>query len=97
MGDPNKDKIADSSVDKIYEIFSKLLEQLKQQSKLLPEPFKRTLEPNPVKLSSPGDYISWARHAQLVLSANEYDYLLAVDEERLGKGGTNKKQINDKV
>lgn len=87
--------MGDSSVDKICEILSKLLEQ--QQSKLVPEPFKHTLEPNPVRLSGPGDYISWARHPQLILSANDYDYLLVPDEERLQKGGTSKKQINDKV
>ncbi|CAM0881049.1 unnamed protein product [Alopecurus aequalis] len=97
MGDPSKDKTGDSSVDKIYEIFSKLLEQQQQQPKLVPEPLKHTLEPNPVRLSGPSDYISWARHAKLILSANDYDYLLVADEERLQKGGTSKKQINDKV
>ena len=91
MGDPSKEKTGDSSIDKMYEIFRKLLEQ-QQQPKLVPEPFKHTLEPNPVKLSGPGDYISWARHAQLILSANEYDYLLVSDEERPQKDGTGKKQ-----
>lgn len=76
----------------MYEIFSKLLKH--QQAA---EPVKHTLEPNPVRLSGPGDYISWARHAKLILSANEYDYLLVGSEESLEKGGAGRKQINDKV
>lgn len=96
MGDPSKEKTGDSSVDKMYEIFSKLLEH-QHQSKAAAEPVKHTLEPNPVRLSGPGDYISWARHAKLILSANDYDYLLVGNEESLEKGGAGRKQINDKV
>ena len=96
MGDPSKEKIGDSSVNKMYEIFSKLLEH-QQQSKAAPEPVKNTLEPNSVRLSGPGDYISWARHAKLILSTNDYDYLLVGNEESLEKGGACRKQINDKV
>lgn len=50
MGDTEKSKNADPGVDKIYEIFSKLLEQQQQQAKLVPEQVKHGLEPNPVRL-----------------------------------------------
>ena len=62
MADPSKDKAGDSSVDKLYEIFSKMFEQ-QQQLRVVPEGVKYALEPNPVKLDGPGNYISWARHA----------------------------------
>lgn len=57
MEDPNKEKSGDSSIDKMYEIFSKLFEQ-QQQSKPVLEITKYTPEPNPVKLSGPVNYIS---------------------------------------
>ena len=91
MADPSKEKSGDSSVDKLYEIFSKVFEQ-QQQLKLVPEAVKYALEPNPVKLAGPGNYISWARHAQLILSSHGYEELLSADES-----GTSTKQINDRV
>lgn len=80
----------------MYEIFSKLLEK-QQQPKPVLETTKHALEPNPVRLSGPGDYISWARHAKLILSANEYDFLLVTGENSSEKSSAGKKQINDKV
>uniref|UniRef100_A0A8R7R7E7 Retrotransposon gag domain-containing protein n=1 Tax=Triticum urartu TaxID=4572 RepID=A0A8R7R7E7_TRIUA len=95
MADPSKDKAGDSSVDKLYEIFSKMFEQ-QQQLRVVPEGIKYALEPNPVKLAGPGNYISWARHAQLILSSHGYDDLLSADE---GKqlSDTSAKQVNDRV
>ena len=88
------EKTGDSSVEKLCEIFSKIIDE----SKATAEPSKHALEPNPVRLSGPSNYISWARHAKLILSANDYDYLLAANENIiLGKDGATKKQINDKV
>ena len=76
------EKTGDSSVEKLCEIFSKIIDE----SKATAEPSKHALEPNP------------ARHAKLILSANDYDYLLAANENIiLGKDGATKKQINDKV
>ena len=76
------------------EIFSKIIDE----SKATAEPSKHALEPNPVRLSGPSNYISWARHAKLILSANDYDYLLAANENNLSDtDGATKKQINDKV
>jgi len=79
----------------MYEIFSKLLEQ--QQLKAVPETVRYALEPNPVKLSGPGNYVSWARHAQLILSSHGYENLLVDDEEKQRSRDTHTKQINDRV
>uniref|UniRef100_A0A453D035 Uncharacterized protein n=1 Tax=Aegilops tauschii subsp. strangulata TaxID=200361 RepID=A0A453D035_AEGTS len=96
MADQTKEKSGDTSVDKLYEILSKVFEQQQQQLKVVPEAVKYALEPNPVKLAGPGNYISWARHAQLILSSHGYEELLSTDEEKL-KSGTITKQINDRV
>lgn len=95
MGDSSKDKTGDSSVDKMYEILSKLLEQ-QQQQKLVPEAVKYALEPNPVRLSGPGNYVSWARHAQLILSSHGYEDLI-IDDVEQKKTDISAKQINDRV
>uniref|UniRef100_A0ACD5V2D5 Uncharacterized protein n=1 Tax=Avena sativa TaxID=4498 RepID=A0ACD5V2D5_AVESA len=95
MSGTDKDKSADSSIDKMYEIFSKLLEQ--QQHKLVPEAVKYALDPNPVRLSDPGNYVSWKRHAQLILNSHGYEHLLADDEENVKSGDTSARQINDRV
>jgi hypothetical protein len=95
MAEQAKDKSGDLCMEKMYEIFSKLLEQ--QQHKSVPETVKYALEPNPVKLSSPGNYFSWARHAQLILSSHGYENLLVDDEERHKNDDTHTKQINDRV
>ena len=96
MADPSKEKPGDSSLDKLYEILSKVFEQQQQQLKVVPEAVKYALEPNPVKLAGPGNYISWARHAQLILSSHGYNDLLSADE---GKqlSDTSAKQVNDRV
>ncbi|KAK1617259.1 hypothetical protein QYE76_022776, partial [Lolium multiflorum] len=90
----SKDKSGDSSIDKMYEIFSKLLEQ--QQLKAVPETIRYALEPNPVKLSGPNNYVNWARHARLILSSHGYENLLD-DEEEQKSGDTHPKMINDRV
>jgi uncharacterized protein YgbK (DUF1537 family) len=40
-----------------------------------------TLEPNPVKLTGPGDYFSWARNATLILGAHGLQNLLEENEK----------------
>ena len=94
MGDPAKDKTGDNSMDKMYEIFSKLLEQ---QHKVVPEVAKYALEPNPVRLSGPGNYVSWARHAQLILSSHGYEDLIVDDDKKKRNNNLSAKQINDRV
>jgi transposase InsO family protein len=93
MGDPQKP--GEFSADKLYEMFSKIFEQ--QQMKTIPEIFRYALEPNPVKLSGPGNYISWARHAQLILSSHGYGDLLLPNEKVDIQSDASAKQINDKV
>uniref|UniRef100_A0A0D9VA30 Retrotransposon gag domain-containing protein n=1 Tax=Leersia perrieri TaxID=77586 RepID=A0A0D9VA30_9ORYZ len=95
MGENSGDKVADTNLGTLCELFSKILEQ--QQSKTSPDMFKSALEPNPVKLAGPGNYISWARHAKLILGSHGYDYLLVPDDKEEEKGGASNKQINDRV
>ncbi|XP_047067855.1 uncharacterized protein LOC124675826 [Lolium rigidum] len=97
MPETNKDKPGDSSIDKMYEIFSKLLERQEQQTRVDPETVKYALEQNPVKLSGPANYVSWARHAQLILSSHGYEDLLTEDEENKKSGDPQAKQTNDRV
>ena len=65
MGDKGGEK-QDNSIDKLCEIFSKIIEQ----PRVNPEIFKYALEPNPVKLSGPENYVSWARQAKLILGSH---------------------------
>lgn len=95
MAEQAKEKSGDTSVDKLYEIFSKLLEQ--QQVKVFPEATKYALEPNPVKLSGPANYVSWARHAQLILSSHGYENLLLGDDDKQKDADIRIKQTNDRV
>lgn len=50
-----------------------------EQHKVL-ETFKYALEPNPIKLIGPENYMSWARHARLILSSHGYENLLVKNE-----------------
>ena len=50
-----------------------------------------------MRLSGPGNYVSWARHAQLILSSHGYENLLVDDEEKQKSGDTHTRQINDRV
>lgn len=96
MGDSSKDKTGDPSMEKMYELLSRLFEQ--QQSKsVVSDTVKYALEPNPVKLSGPGDYVSWARHAQLILSSHGYECMLNCDEEKQKTSDAYTKQNNDRV
>jgi hypothetical protein len=84
--------MGDSSINKLYEMFSKMFEQ--QQ---ISEALKHTLEPNPVKLLGPENYVSWARHAQLILSSHGYDSLLVADKAEVKEIDTSNKQANDRI
>lgn len=84
----------DNSIDKLCEIFSKIIEQPRVNPKI----FKYALEPNPVKLSGPENYVSWARQAKLILGSHGYEKLLiATDGEEEKGSGSDTKQINDRV
>jgi uncharacterized protein YgbK (DUF1537 family) len=77
-------------MEKLYEIFSKLLEQQQQQVKV-PEAIKY------VKLSGLANYVSWAHHAQLILSSHGYENFLVGDDEKQNNGDICTKQTNDRV
>jgi len=51
-----------------------------EQTKGVSEIVKHALEPNPIKLQEQENYLSWARHAWLILSSHEYERLLVPDE-----------------
>jgi hypothetical protein len=82
MGEPNKD----SSVEKLCESMQRMLIQLMEQTQVkaatTPEVQKVMLEPNPVKLTGPGDYFSWARNATLILESHGLHKYLNEDEKK---------------
>jgi hypothetical protein len=93
MAQTSEEKSVDH-VEKLYEIFSKLMEQPKVvTSKIL----KYTLEPNPVKLSGPENYVSWARHCKLILSSHGYERLLVDSDKEKREVDIASKQISDRV
>jgi hypothetical protein len=69
MPNTSEEKSEVSSVEKLCDsmqrLFAQLVEQTQQKSK-----GTITLEPNPVKLSGPGNYFSWSRHASLILGSH---------------------------
>lgn len=95
MGDTDKGKKGVPRVEKLREIFSKIMEE--QQAKTTPDAIKYVLEPNPVKLSGPGNYISWARHVQLILSSHGYENLLLPNEKENIENDVSIKQVNDRI
>lgn len=86
MGDNSKDKSVDSSVEKLCESMQRMLAQLMERAQVKSssstEIQKSILEPNPVKLTGPGDYFSWARNASLILEAHGLHKYLSEDEKK---------------
>jgi hypothetical protein len=86
MGDKDKD----TSVEKLCEAMQRMLVQLMEQSQSksssASENLKIMLEPNPVRLSGPGDYFSWARNASLILGAHGLQKYLKEDEKKPSDG-----------
>lgn len=76
------EKQDNSSIEKLCEIFSKIIEQPKVTSEI----FIYALEPNPVKLSGPENYVSWARQAKLILGSHGYEKLLIATDREEDKG-----------
>ena len=88
------EKEADSSIGKLCEILSKIMEQPKRVSDIV----KHALEPNPIKLQGQENYLSWSRHARLILGSHGYERLLVPDEGGAkGEMDSQTKQINDRV
>lgn len=61
------------------------------------EILKYTLEPNPIKLSGPENYVSWAHHCKLILSSHGYECLLVDSDKETREVDTTSKQISDRV
>jgi hypothetical protein len=75
MGDKSVEISGVSSVDKLCERMQKLFAQFVEQSQLKSKA-ATILEPNPVKLSGPGNYFSWSRHATLILGSHGLKHFL---------------------
>jgi hypothetical protein len=93
MAQTSEEKSVDH-VEKLYEIFSKLMEQPKVVTS---EILEYTLEPNPVKLFGPENYVSWAHHCKLILSSHGYECLPIDSDKETREIGTSSKQISDRV
>jgi hypothetical protein len=78
MGDSSVDKLCES----MHHMIVKLMEQVKTKTSNTSDVLKITLEPNPVKLTGPGDYFSWARNATLILGAHGLQNFLEEDEKK---------------
>lgn len=88
------EKEVDSSIGELCKILSKMMEQ----HKVIPETYKYAFESNPIKLMGPENYMSWARHARLILSSHGYENLLVKNEgDSKAEMDAQTKQINDRV
>lgn len=78
----------DSGIEKLCESMQRMLAQLLEQahtkSSNVSDILKISMEPNPVKLSGPGDYFSWARNATLILGAHGLQNFLEEDGKKSG-------------
>jgi hypothetical protein len=91
MGDASKDKMGDSSIEKLCESMQKVFAQF-MGSNTTSEGSKIILEQNPVKLSGPGDYFSWCRHASLILGSHGLLKFLKDDGEKSVHGDAAQEQ-----
>ncbi|CAO2181652.1 unnamed protein product [Urochloa humidicola] len=64
MGEPRPETSVDKLFESMQKLFTQLAEQTQQKSK-----GPAILDPNPVKLSGPGNYFSWSRNASLILGS----------------------------
>lgn len=64
MGEPHPETSMDKLCESMQKLLTQLVEQTHQKSK-----GPAILDPNPVKLSGPGNYFSWSRNASLILGS----------------------------
>uniref|UniRef100_A0ACD5XDP6 Uncharacterized protein n=1 Tax=Avena sativa TaxID=4498 RepID=A0ACD5XDP6_AVESA len=76
----------DGGVAKLCETMQQMLTQLMEQSqaKASGSETLKILEPNPVKLTGPGDFFSWSRNALLILESHGLQKFLKEDEKKPG-------------
>lgn len=81
MGEPNKD----SGIEKLCETMQRMIAQLMEQSQTKTSNTSenlKTLEPNPVRLTGPGNFFSWSRNATLILESHGLQKFLKEDEKK---------------
>lgn len=67
----------------MQQMLTRLIEQSQSKTSVGSEALK-TLEPNPVKLTGPGDFFSWSRNALLILESHGLQRFLKEDEKKPG-------------
>lgn len=85
MGEPSEDSSIEKLCESMQRMLAQLMEQAQTKSSNVSDVMKLNIEPNPVKLSGPGDYFSWARNATLILEAHGLEKFLKEDEKKPGE------------
>lgn len=80
MGDTSRDSGIEKLCESIQRMISQLMEQAQTKTSSTSEILK-TLEPNPVRLTGPGDFFSWSRNATLILESHGLQKFLKDDEK----------------
>ena len=68
--------------ESMQRMLAQLMKQAQAKSHNVSEAVKVTLESNPVKLTDPGDYFSWACNADLILGAHGLQVFLEEDGKK---------------
>jgi hypothetical protein len=84
MGDKDKARSVEKLCEAMQRMLVQLMEQTQSKSSNAFDSLKIILEPNPVKLSGPGNYFSWARNASLILGAHGLQKYLKEEEGKPG-------------
>ncbi|XP_044319290.1 uncharacterized protein [Triticum aestivum] len=81
MGDTSRDSGIEKLCESMQRMISQLMEQAQTKTSSTSEILK-TLEPNPVRLTGPGDFFSWSRNATLILESHGLQKFLKDDEKK---------------
>ena len=81
MGDTSRDSGIEKLCESMQRMISQLMEQAQTKTSSTSEILK-TLEPNPVKLTGPGDFFSWSQNATLILESHGLQKFLKDDEKK---------------
>ena len=84
MGESSKDASIEKLCESMQRMLAQLMEQAHTKSSSVPDVLKINMEPNPVKLTGPGDYFSWARNATLILGVHGLQDFLEEDGKKPG-------------
>ncbi|KAM3244064.1 hypothetical protein ACQJBY_055772 [Aegilops geniculata] len=81
MGDTSRDSGIEKLCESMQRMISQLMEQAQTKTSSTSEILK-TLEPNPVRLTGPGDFFSWSQNATLILESHGLQKFLKDDEKK---------------